>query len=184
MRLTLRSTPLFFALLCAGCGRAKHEPVQTAVGESPDPALAPAATISQPSTGPGLQQYVITRSVAADSVQVVDSTCIVACPPTIEEAEEAREEGTGDDFEVAADDYTFYFSDVIEQAEAARIPIVDASKRFVLFRISGTSSLLVDTRAAGSGTWNPIFFRKGAPPVIYQLVGNPDTNTIRNFFIR
>jgi hypothetical protein len=175
---------LFFAVMWVGCSQSKHEQANMAAPESSDWRPAPAAAIAEASKPLSLQQYVITRSVGADSVQIIESTCIVAFPPTIAEAAEAQQEGTGDDFEVAADDYTFYFSDVIERAEAARIPIVDVSKRFVLFRISGSVSLLVDARAAGFGTWNPMLFRKGGPPVVYQLVGNPDTSMIRNFFGR
>jgi hypothetical protein len=169
-------------LIVAGCAR--HTGQQTQTAPSPDSfAQAPAATAHpEVSETLDLRQSIITRSVGADSVQIIDATCIVAFPPTLAEAAEAREEGTGDDFEAAADDYTFYFNDVIERAELAHIPIVDASRRFLRFVISEGSSVLIDSRAAGPGTWNPILFRKGAPPVIYQLVGDSDTNRIRNFF--
>jgi hypothetical protein len=182
---SLRGTALFFALVVlAGCGQQKRQQAEVAVAPTPagEPATAPVRP--EATESPDLRQYIVTRPVSPDSIQLVDSSCIVALPPTIAEAAEAQDEGTGEDFEAAADDYTFYFSDVIERAGMAHIPIIDASRRFLRFRISDASTVLIDTRAAGGGNWNPLLFRKGSLPVVYQLVGDPDTNRIRTFFGR
>jgi hypothetical protein len=177
MRLSFLPGLLLFTL--AGCGGPKQPEPRPA---SPDPA----SEVSSPDTSDRLElrQFFVGRSVAPDSLQTVDSTCIIAISPSLEEARMAQEEGTGEDFETAADDYAYYFSDVIERAEKANVPIVEAVKRYLRFRISGNSFVVVDTRAAGPGSWNPILFRTGSDPVLYRLVGNPDTAAISTFFGR
>jgi hypothetical protein len=105
------------ALMAAGCGGPKQEEARTAVS-TPAPQVPPAEISDQPD----LKQFIVTRGIANDSVMTVDSTCIIAVPPTIAEADIANQEGTGEDFETAADDYAYYFSDVMERAERAHVP--------------------------------------------------------------
>jgi hypothetical protein len=109
-----------------------------------------------------------TEKPVRSQVQVIDSTCAILIYPTPDQLKGLQEEfGAG--FDQVLDDNTYYQGLAIEMLDSIDVETINAEKRFITFKGTGSGTWTLDIRKQGAPAWNLIFFNDSKEPLIVPM---------------
>jgi len=128
---------------------------------------------------------VLEEGIPTDSIQSIDSTCVIFVWPSNEQLEKMkRSAGSEEEFYTGVDDFGFYMSNAARQVDTLGIKVINAERRYLKLK-STDSTRVLDIRKDGAPEWNIIFFSTARNPKVvsfWDIVEDKKHSMVREYF--